>query len=223
MRPEEDAFLLSDPFISFKIINMYRVRPSYLLKKLYARGIWRKSAAEKKIYLTFDDGPVPLVTPWVLDVLKSTGVEATFFCVGENVQKHPEIYQRIIQEQHTVGNHTYNHINGWKTALPEYIANVEKCAEYVRTNLFRPPYGRIRKDQQRRLEMQYSIVMWDLLSGDYDQQTTPEQCLQNVLTRVRNGSIIVFHDSQKAQRNLQYALPRFIEDAKAKGYTFEKL
>jgi peptidoglycan/xylan/chitin deacetylase (PgdA/CDA1 family) len=202
---------------------MYRVRPPYLLKKLYARGIWRKNAAEKKIYLTFDDGPVPIVTPWVLDVLKAAAVEATFFCVGENVQKHPEIYQRILDEKHAVGNHTHSHINGWKTALPEYMANVEKCAEYIRTDLFRPPYGRIRKDQQRRLEMQYSIVMWDLLSGDYDQQTTPEQCLQNVLTRVRNGSIIVFHDSLKAQQNMQYALPRFIEDAKANGFEFAKL
>jgi peptidoglycan/xylan/chitin deacetylase (PgdA/CDA1 family) len=202
---------------------MYRVRPPYLLRTLYARGIWRKDAAEKKLYLTFDDGPIPVVTPWVLDVLKTACIEATFFCVGENVQKHPEIYQRIINENHAVGNHTHHHINGWKTTLPDYIANVEKCAAYVTTNLFRPPYGRIRKAQQRKLETQYSIVMWDVLSGDYDRQTSPEQCLQNVVTHVRNGSIILFHDSLKAQQNMQYALPRFIDDAKEKGYEFGKL
>lgn len=202
---------------------MYRVRPPYLLKKLYARGIWRKNGAEKKIYLTFDDGPVPSVTPWVLDVLKAAGIEATFFCVGVNVEKHPDIYQRIISENHAVGNHTYDHISGWKTAPEDYIANVEKCATYVTTNLFRPPYGRIRKNQQRILEKHYSIVMWDVLSCDYDRQTSPEQCLQNVITHVRNGSIIVFHDSLKAQQNMQYALPRFIEHAKGKGFEFGKL
>jgi peptidoglycan/xylan/chitin deacetylase (PgdA/CDA1 family) len=202
---------------------MYRVRPPYLLKKLYARGVWRKDTAEKKLYLTFDDGPVPIVTPWVLDVLKEASVKATFFCVGENVQKHPDIYQRILSEQHAVGNHTYNHISGWQTSLPDYLHNVEKCAEHVSTTLFRPPYGRIRKEQQRQLETQYSIVMWDVLSGDYDQRTTPEQCLQNVNTHIRNGSIIVFHDSLKAQRNMQYALPRFINDAKVKGFEFGKL
>jgi peptidoglycan/xylan/chitin deacetylase (PgdA/CDA1 family) len=202
---------------------MYRVRPPYLLKKLYARGIWRKDVAEKKIYLTFDDGPVPLVTPWVLDVLKAAGIEATFFCVGENVQKHPEIYERILSENHGVGNHTYHHISGWNTPLTEYLTNVEKCAEYVTTNLFRPPYGRIRKEQQRALETHYSIVMWDVLSGDYDRNTTPEQCLKNVRQHVRNGSIILFHDSLKAQENMQYALPRFIADAKGKGFEFGKL
>jgi peptidoglycan/xylan/chitin deacetylase (PgdA/CDA1 family) len=202
---------------------MYLVRPPYLLKKLYARGVWRKDVTEKKIYLTFDDGPVPLVTPWVLDVLKEAGIVATFFCVGENVQKHPDIYQRIIHDNHAVGNHTYHHISGWNTTLREYMADVEKCAAYVTSNLFRPPYGRIRKVQQRQLEIQYSIVMWDVLSGDYDRCTTPERCLKNVTAKVRNGSIILFHDSVKAQKNMQYALPRFIADAKAKGYEFGKL
>lgn len=202
---------------------MYRVRPPYLLKKLYARGMWRKDAAEKKLYLTFDDGPVPVVTPWVLDVLKAADIQATFFCVGENVAKHPQLYQRILSENHAVGNHTHQHISGWKTPLADYLANVETCATYVSSNLFRPPYGRIRKDQQRSLETHYSIVMWDVLSGDYDKDTSPEQCLQNVIKNVRNGSIIVFHDSLKAQHNMQYALPRFIADATAKGFEFGKL
>lgn len=202
---------------------MYRVRPPYLLKKLYPQSVWRKSKTEKKIYLSFDDGPVPDVTPWVLDVLKTNSIQATFFCVGENVKKNNLIYQRIVKENHAVGNHTYNHISGWKTPLAAYLQNVEHCAKQVQSNLFRPPYGRIRKKQQKVLEENYSIVMWDVLSGDYDQRTTPEQCLRNVIKNVRNGSIIVFHDSVKAKKNIQYALPRFIEEAKAMGYAFGKL
>ena len=202
---------------------MYRVLPPYLLKKLYPRGVWRKDKHEKTIYLTFDDGPVPDVTPWVLDVLKANSIAATFFCVGENVKQHKELYQRIIKENHAVGNHTHNHVNGWKTPLNEYLKNVDKCADQVNSNLFRPPYGRIRKKQQQALEEVYSIIMWDVLSGDYDQRTTPEKCLQNVRRNVRNGSIIVFHDSAKAKKNIQYALPRFIEEAKAEGFKFAKL
>jgi peptidoglycan/xylan/chitin deacetylase (PgdA/CDA1 family) len=199
------------------------VRPPYLLRKVYSQGIWRKDKREKKIYLTFDDGPVPDVTPWVLDVLKAHSIEATFFCVGENVQKHPDLYSRIIDEQHAVGNHTYNHLSGWKTTLPTYLKNVEQCEKYVQSKLFRPPYGRIRKKQERALEQRYTIVMWDVLSGDYDQKISPQKCLENAINYTRNGSIIVFHDSLKAQNNLQYALPRFIEEAKAKGYVFAKL
>lgn len=202
---------------------MYRVRPPYLLKKLYSQGVWRKSKEEKKIYLTFDDGPVPEVTPWVLDILKSNAIEATFFCVGENVEKHKDVYQRILREKHAVGNHSYNHINGWKTPLFDYLKNVEKCAKQVRSTLFRPPYGRIRKKQQRALEQRYTIVMWDVLTGDYDPNTSPQQCLRNAVKNTRNGSIIVFHDSVKAKQNLEYALPRFIEEAKASGYVFAKL
>ena len=202
---------------------MYRVRPPYLLKKLYPRGVWRKDRKEKKIYLTFDDGPVPEVTPWVLDILKSYAIKGTFFCVGENVKQNKELYQRILRENHAVGNHTYNHVDGWKTSLTDYLKNVEKCEQQLQSRLFRPPYGRIRKKQQKALESHYSIIMWDVLSGDYDHQTSPEKCLQNVMRNVRNGSIIVFHDSVKAKKNINYALPRFIEQAKVKGYLFEKL
>lgn len=202
---------------------IYQVRPPYLLKKLYSKGIWRKNKEEKKIYLTFDDGPVPEVTPWVLDVLKANAVPATFFCVGENVERHKELYQRILREEHAVGNHTFNHVNGWRTPLFDYLKNVERCAKNVRSALFRPPYGRIRKRQQSALEQRYTIVMWDVLTGDYDQKTTPQKCLRNALKYTRNGSIVVFHDSLKAKQNMQYALPRFIEKVKAQGYTFEKL
>ncbi len=199
---------------------MYLVRPPYLLKKIYPIAIWRKDATQQKIYLTFDDGPVPIVTPWILDVLKNAAIKASFFCVGENVVKHPKIYQRILNEGHVVGNHTFNHLDGWKTHTTDYIQNVERCAEVVNSKLFRPPYGRLKKSQLKIINQQSTIVMWDVLSGDYDKNTSPEQCLKNVCDTVRNGSIIVFHDSIKAQKNVEYALPRFIEYAKANGFEF---
>lgn len=199
---------------------MHLTRPPYLLKKLYPDAIWRKDISTKKIYLTFDDGPVPAVTPWVLDILKQYNIKATFFCVGENVQKNTTIYQRILAENHSVGNHTFNHLNGWSTQSHKYIQNIEQCAELVHTNLFRPPYGRTRKSQAKHLRPHYSIIMWDVLSGDYNKKTSKEKCLQNVTDNFRNGSIIVFHDSLKAQKNLEYTLPRFIEYALKNGFEF---
>lgn len=216
---------------------MYLVRPPYLLKKLYSTAIWRMDSTSKKIYLTFDDGPVPIVTPWVLDVLKQYNIKATFFCVGENVVKHPDIFQRIVEEGHSIGNHTYNHLNGWNTHTKKYMENVEWCDQVLRqgigsdaTILFRPPYGKAKKSQISDLTSKknpdhtpYSIIMWDVLSGDYDKNTDPLTCLNNVVNNVRNGSIIVFHDSPKAQKNLEYALPKFIDYAIAQGFEFEKL
>lgn len=202
---------------------MYLVRPPYILRKIYPKTTWRKNPEAKKIYLTFDDGPVTEVTTGVLDVLKKEDIKATFFCVGENVMKYPDIYQRIIDEQHKTGNHTFNHLNGWNTNTRDYIQNIEKCAAFVKSNLFRPPYGRLKKTQYSLLNNNYSIIMWDVLSGDYDKATTPEQCLKNVIDYYRNGSVIVFHDSYKAQNNLEYALPRFIEHAKMNGFEFDVL
>lgn len=202
---------------------MYIVRPSYLLRKIYPKAIWRMPSNEKKIYLTFDDGPVPVITPWVLDVLKRENIKATFFCVGENVSKNTEIYKRILDEKHAVGNHTYNHIKGWNAHGNQYIRNVIKCAEVVNSRLFRPPYGRIKKSQLALITKQYSVIMWDVLSGDYDKNTDPEQCLKNVVNNVRNGSVIVFHDSFKAQKNMEYALPKVIQFAKEQGFSFEIL
>ncbi len=180
-------------------------------------------ANEKKIYLTFDDGPVPIVTSSVLDILREENVRATFFCVGENVSKNPEIFQRILDEKHAVGNHTFNHLKGWKTHGNEYIRNVIKCAGLIDTKLFRPPYGRIKKSQLTLISKQYSVIMWDVLSGDYDKRTSPKQCLKNVTDNVRNGSVIVFHDSHKAQKNMEFALPRFIKYAKENGFEFAVL
>ncbi len=178
---------------------------------------------EKKIYLTFDDGPIPEVTPWVLNLLKQENIKATFFCVGDNVAKNPEIYNQIIEQGHTLGNHTFNHLNGWNTDTNKYIENVNHCNQLVKTNLFRPPYGKLKRSQFAVLNSQFSIIMWDVLSGDYDKETSPEKCLKNVVDMVRNGSIILFHDSLKAQTKMQYALPGFIAFAKEKGYEFEKL
>lgn len=208
---------------------MYLVRPPYLLKKVYSQVYWRKRRTVPKIYLTFDDGPVAEVTPLVLDVLKEHSVKATFFCVGENVVKHPKVYQRILDEGHAVGNHTFNHLKGWDTHSRKFIENVEKCEEVlqldaIQKKLFRPPYGRAKKTQLNWLTQKgYIVYLWDVLSGDYDLGTSPEQCLKNTTDNVRNGSIIVFHDSIKAQEKVKYALPRFIEYAKEKGFEFAKL
>lgn len=190
---------------------------------------------EKKIFLTFDDGPLPDITNWVLDVLKEKNIKATFFCVGENVEKHPAVFQRILDEKHSVGNHTYNHLNGWKCDSFKYLQNVEECEKSFlkfpvsNTNqsrskkLFRPPYGKLKQSQISFLTPQYSIIMWDVLSGDYDKKTSPERCLENVTRCIRNGSIVVFHDSYKAEKNLKYTLPLFIEHALEKGYSFNAL
>lgn len=198
----------------------FSVRPPYVLKKVMPSAVWRKSASEKTLYLTFDDGPIPELTPWVLDVLKHYSIKATFFCAGHNVHKHPELYARILNEGHSVGNHTYNHVNGWNTDTNMYLENIEKCAELLNSKLFRPPYGKLKPTQIKRIKANYAIIMWDVLSGDYDKTIAPERCLLNVTNAIRNGSIIVFHDNIKAKDNLQYALPKFIEYALEKGYGF---
>lgn len=202
---------------------MYLVRPTYLLKSVFPSLIWRKDPSLKMLYLTFDDGPVPEITPWVLDLLKKEDIKATFFCVGDNVKKNPEIYQRILREGHSIGNHTYNHMNGWNFPTDQYLQNVEKCAELVNSSLFRPPYGKLKPSQVSKLTSKYSLIMWDVLSGDYDKNTSPEKCLKNVKDNFRNGSIIVFHDSQKAKDNLMFALPQFIKHAKKEGFEFDVL
>ncbi|MDQ8005631.1 MAG: polysaccharide deacetylase family protein [Pedobacter sp.] len=220
---------------------MYTVRPPFFLKWFYPNLIWNKEhkdTKEKVVYLTFDDGPIPNVTDFVLNTLKNFGIKATFFCIGDNIQKHPQIFERIKNDGHAVGNHTYNHLKGWKTEDNDYIANFWKCQELTATNLFRPPYGRIKKSQISQLinswqltvgkelkteNRELQIIMWDILSGDFDLKLSPERCYQNVISNVRNGSIIVFHDSLKAWERLEHALPKTIEYLLAKGYRFETL
>jgi len=212
---------------------MYTVRPPFFIKWYYRNLIWNKDTTEKVVYLTFDDGPIPNVTDFVLNTLNSFNVKATFFCIGDNISKHPKVFERIKQEGHTVGNHTYNHLKGWKTDDVTYLENFWKCEELTGTNLFRPPYGRIKKSQIRELvtgyklrvtgNAQLNIIMWDVLSGDFDINLSPEKCYQNVVKNVRNGSIIVFHDSLKAWDRLEYALPKTIKFLLDRGYTFKPL
>jgi peptidoglycan-N-acetylglucosamine deacetylase len=174
----------------------------------------------KAVFLTFDDGPHPDITPWALDVLKEFNAKATFFMVGENANKYPEIVKRIIENGHAVGNHTYNHLNGWKTPKPAYLENIKKCSEVFQSTLFRPPYGKITRVQAKSLEGSYKIIMWDVLSKDYDKSVSPEGCITNVLSHSRSGSIIVFHDSLKAERNLKESLPKILETLAGRGFNF---
>ena len=219
---------------------MYTVRPPFFLKWFYPNLIWNKDTEEKIVYLTFDDGPIPNVTDFVLNTLKSFGIKATFFCIGDNISKYPDIFERIKADGHAVGNHTYNHLKGWETEDEAYVDNFWKCQELTQSNLFRPPYGRIKKSQIKELVNSYKlwltgkaefkvqnskleIIMWDVLSGDFDLSLSPEKCYKNVIKNVRNGSIIVFHDSLKAWHRLEYALPRAIEHLLEKGYRFKTL
>ncbi len=202
---------------------MHIVKAPLLLRTFYPEATWHRSRKEKSIYLTFDDGPIPEVTPWILDVLKELDVKATFFCVGENVARNPEIYARIITEGHAVGNHTMQHLKGWDTPQDHYLKNVAQCQELVQAKLFRPPYGRATKAQLKALKSDYEIVMWDVLTGDYDPKISEQQCLKNAIKYTKNGSIIVFHDNIKSFKNVQYALPKMIEQLTKKGYEFALL
>lgn len=190
---------------------------------VYRKVTWRKDSRLKNIYLTFDDGPIPEVTPWVLDVLDSFGVKATFFCVAENVWRYPEIYQEILRRGHRTGNHTYNHLRGFFTSTKKYLANVEKAAGFIQSDLFRPPHGELRTPQYFRLRKHYTIIQWDVITRDYNPELNGEQVLGIVKKYARNGSIIVFHDSIKAEQNMRYAMPKAIEFLKEQGYSFEKL
>lgn len=201
---------------------MYFVRSLRLLSKL-STLIWKIPTNEKEIYLTFDDGPVPEVTPKVLEVLAKYNVKATFFCVGENVKKYPEIFKMILDNGHAVGNHTFNHLDGWDVVSDSYVENVINCEKYFNTTMFRPPYGRIRTTQVIKLRKNYKIIMWSVLSGDFDKKVTPEKCLNQVLKNTKRGSIVVFHDSLKAQEKCLAVLPQFMDHFIQRGYLFKPL
>jgi len=205
-------------------LHRVEIHPPKLLRRIVRKGNWTIRNSENKIYLTFDDGPIPVVTEWVLDILREYGVKATFFCVGENVKKHPEVYKRVLSEGHAVGGHTYNHLNAWRVKKQHYIDNIVKCEAYVKTNLFRPPHGKVRGRISRFLERRnYNIVLWDVVSRDYDRKLDPQECFENVKRYTREGSIIVFHDSLKAEKNLRYALPKAIEYLLGEGFVFDTI
>ncbi|MBO9619129.1 MAG: polysaccharide deacetylase family protein [Niabella sp.] len=203
---------------------MYFIKTPGWLKKVYGSYVWDVPVTEKKIFLTFDDGPHPVATPFVLEQLKRYNARATFFCIGKNVLAEQALYRQLQEEGHRIGNHTNNHLNGWRTDTVTYISNVAQASRSIETDLFRPPYGRITKKQGNLLRQKgFRIIMWDVLSGDFDQSLAPEQCLANVLRKTTAGSIIVFHDSQKAFKNLRYALPEVLKQFSADGFTFEVL
>ncbi|MEO6760033.1 MAG: polysaccharide deacetylase family protein [Saprospiraceae bacterium] len=202
---------------------MYLVKTPKFVQALLPAYTWTVPTRERVLYLTFDDGPIPELTAWVLDMLQRYAAKATFFCVGDNVLRHPDVYARVLREGHSVGNHTFNHLNGWKTPGPAYLHNVRRCARVVDSRLFRPPYGRLMPAQRKFIERHFRIIMWDVLSGDFDQQITPQQCLENVLENAGPGSIVVLHDSRKAEKNLRYVLPAILEYFAGNGYRFEAL
>jgi len=201
----------------------YLVKTPWWLKKIYPGLVWRMPGEEKTVYLSFDDGPHPEITPFVLEQLKRYGASATFFCIGKNVNAYPQIYRQILLEGHRVGNHTQNHLNGWKVADDRYIENVREAAKYVDSELFRPPYGRICALHAKVLKgapFNYRIVMWDVLSGDFDVSLDAQRCARNVTRHAGPGSIVVFHDSEKAFDRLRDALPVVLEHFSEKGYRF---
>lgn len=212
------------------------VKTNRFIKLLFPKYVWDIPNHENKVFLTFDDGPTPEITEWVLDQLQQYDAKATFFCIGNNIEKNPEIFQKIIDENHAVGNHTFNHLKGWETDTNKYVENTRKCSLFMREKgkvvsdkgdtfeLFRPPYGKIKTSQSIALRrLGYKIIMWDVLSRDFNNSIKPEKCLKNVLKNVETGSVIVFHDSIKAAQNLKYVLPKTLAFLKENGFECAKI
>lgn len=204
----------------------YLVNTPWLIKKFFPVGIWDIPSANNTIYLTFDDGPHPQITPFVLDELRKYNAKATFFCIGGNVEMYRDIYDKILQEDHAVGNHTQDHLNGWNTSDEDYLMNILQAQTHIKSNLFRPPYGRIKRQQAallRKLFPQMKIIMWNVVSADFDTNINSEKCTRNVLKHAKSGSMLVFHDSEKAFPRLQKTLPVVIKELSDRGFVFEKI
>lgn len=214
-------------------MKSYFIKTPDFLKLFLKKWVWSFSSKEKVLYLTFDDGPTPKIINWTLNLLQQYQAKATFFCIGKNIVANPAIYQKIIAHNHAVGNHTHNHLNGFKTDISTYLENIDSCETAIFQNsklttqnasLFRPPYGKLKFSQSKKIrEKGYKIIMWDVLSADFDTTITAEECLENVIRNTKNGSIIVFHDSIKAQEKLQFVLPEVLEYYSKKGYCFKAI
>ena len=209
-------------------MRFYWVSTGYFIKAIFSKYIWALPNKENKIFLTFDDGPIPDITDWVLMELRKYNAKATFFCIGKNIDKNPSIFNRIIEEGHSVGNHTFNHLNGWKTTVEDYLDDIRLCDRQMKpyalngAKLFRPPYGKLKRAQAQVLrDKGYKIIMWEVLSADFDHSISVQKCLENVIKNTTSGSVIVFHDSVKAYKNLKYALPIALKYWHEKGYQFE--
>lgn len=209
-------------------MRFYWVKTHWLMRKIFSFFIWQIPTSQKIVYLTFDDGPIPEITDWTLDLLKKYNAKATFFCIGENIERNPDLFRKIHHDGHSIGNHTYNHVNGWHTPDQAYIENVDACSKTIgkfvsedksQAKLFRPPYGKLNSAQFNAIkERGYNVIMWDILSADFDTNITPEKCADNVLKNIKPGSIIIFHDSIKASKNLKYALPQTLDYLQKNGY-----
>ncbi|MBS1759463.1 MAG: polysaccharide deacetylase family protein [Bacteroidetes bacterium] len=206
--------------------DRYLIRSPWWMKKLFSFCIWDMPIKENILYLTFDDGPHAAITPIVLDTLKKYDAKATFFCIGNNVTNNPEVFQRIHKEGHAVGNHTYHHLNGWKTSTDEYLKDIAAADTLINSKLFRPPYGRIKKAQAKQLQREghvAHIVMWNILAGDWDISISPEKCYTRIKNKISAGDIIVLHDSEKAKDRMYYCLTNLLKDFSEKGFRFEAI
>jgi peptidoglycan-N-acetylglucosamine deacetylase len=218
-------------FFYLYIYNMgFWVKSRIWLKVWFPNYVWKINTNEKKVYLTFDDGPTNGITEWVLEQLSNHNAKATFFCIGDKIQRNPSIFNQLLSENHSIGNHTFNHLKGWRTSTDDYIENTQLCQIAINkhttsnSNLFRPPYGKIKPSQSRMLrKIGYKIIMWDVISYDFDNFISKEKCLENVLKNIENGSILVFHDSHKAWKNLEYVLPKTLAYLQENGFTCEKI
>ncbi len=203
--------------------NILLIQPKPIIRKIYPKALWNLSRNEKNLYLTFDDGPIPGLTEWVLDELDKFNAKATFFCVGANILKHPAIFERIKEKGHAVANHTMHHIKGFKNTVADYLKEAEECRKLVGNNLFRPPYGQLKRSQYKALkDRSYKIVLWDVISYDYE-TISEKTCADNVIRYSKNGSIVLFHDNWKAEKNMKYALPLFLEHFSKLNYSFKAL
>ncbi len=198
-------------------------KKEHIAAKVFRDLTWHFTGKDNELFLTFDDGPTPEVTPWVLSILKEYNAKATFFCVGKNVEEYPDLYQQILNDGHSVGNHSYSHLKGWRTSNKGYVDSAKKAGQIIQSNLFRPPYGQIRPKQISVLKQYFKIIMWDVMSKDYSKKVDEETCLNNVLDYAESGSIIVFHDTLKAEKNLRYALPKVLEHYSQNHYNFNSI